>query len=388
MIVRLGVLALLLCLAGLSPLGGAQAASIFDQLVTPGPLSKAHAKLEADCLNCHKAFVKKAQDDLCLGCHKDIAADIAAARGFHGRNRVVKASGCKSCHVEHGGRDADITKLSPKTFDHGLTDYPLTGAHVKTQCGDCHSAGTKFRAAPRDCIGCHHKDDAHKGSVGDACAACHDTGGWKIVSFDHNRNTKFPLTGGHAKLKCDGCHTGEPKTHRTPTECAGCHGGAKDPHKGKLGLQCSACHTTSNWKQVAFDHDQSAFPLIGKHAKAACADCHKTPDFKATPVACASCHEDKHHEGRLGSDCGSCHNAVDWRLVRFDHARDANYALEGAHAVIRCEKCHTEQKPASLKLPTDCMSCHKAEDVHHGAFGQDCARCHKPAAWKPAFIPG
>lgn len=380
----IALLACLLCVFSVVP---ACAASIFDRLVTPGPLSQAHAKLEADCLNCHKAFVKKAQDDLCLGCHKDIAADIAGVRGFHGRNPVVKASGCKSCHVEHGGREVDITRLNPKTFDHAMTDYPLTGGHTKVQCSACHAVKAKFRAAPRDCIGCHAKDDIHKGSAGAGCVDCHGTSAWKTVSFDHDRNTKFPLTGGHAKVKCDGCHTGDPKTHKTPGDCASCHGGTKDPHKGKLGTQCQACHNTVNWKQLTFDHDQTAFPLIGKHAKVVCADCHKTSDFKAAPVACASCHEDKHHEGRLGHDCGSCHNAVDWKLVRFDHARDAHFALEGAHAVITCEKCHTERKPASLKLPVACVACHKSEDVHHGAFGDDCARCHKPAAWKPAFIP-
>jgi len=385
MLRRFGPLLAMVLLAGLFAANGARAATIFDQLVTPGALSKAHEKLETDCLNCHKPFVKGAQDDLCAGCHKDIAADIAAKRGFHGRNPAVAVAGCKTCHIEHGGRAADITRLDRKVFDHNLTDFVLTGGHIKTACDDCHKPGTKFRTAPRACISCHHKDDVHKGSLGEGCAACHGTASWKTVSFNHDRDTKYPLTGGHAKVSCEGCHKGEPKTHPTPTECAACHG-AKDPHKGTLGPRCEACHNTTDWKQVLFDHDQSAFPLIGKHAKTTCASCHKTQDFKATPIACAPCHEDKHHEGRLGPDCGGCHNAVDWKMVRFDHERDARYALDGAHAIIACETCHVEKSPASLRLPTDCVACHKAEDVHHGAFGDDCAQCHRADSWKKAFI--
>lgn len=382
---RLGVVALLACLAGLLVAGTGRTASIFDELVTPGALSKAHKALEADCHNCHKPFVKMAQDDLCAGCHKDIAAEIRAKRGFHGRNPIVATAGCKHCHVEHGGRAADITRLDRKAFDHGVTDFALTGGHLKIACDGCHKPSIKFRAAPRDCIGCHRKDDAHKGGLGDGCSACHNTVSWKSVSFDHGRDTKFPLTGGHAKVACEGCHHDEPKSHPAPSDCVGCHG-SKDPHKGSLGPLCQACHGTNDWKQVLFDHDQSAFPLIGKHATTPCADCHKTQDFKATPIACAACHEDKQHEGRLGSDCGVCHNAVDWKMIRFDHERDAHFALEGAHAVIACEKCHVEKAPASLRLPNDCISCHRAEDVHHGAFGGDCAQCHRATSWKTAFI--
>jgi hypothetical protein len=382
---RFGFLALLACLAGLAFAGGARAASIFDQLVTPGALSKAHEKLEADCHNCHKPFAKTAQDDLCAGCHKDIAADIAAKRGLHGRNPIVTSAGCKHCHIEHGGRNADITRLDRTAFDHGVTDFALTGAHVTTACASCHKPDVKFRTAPRSCIGCHSKDDVHKASLGDGCAACHGTASWKATAFNHDRDTKFPLTGGHARLTCQGCHRGDVKTHPTPTECVSCHG-ATDPHKGKLGPRCEACHDTSDWKRILFDHDQSDFPLIGKHAKVACADCHRTPDFRATPIACISCHQDKQHQGRLGIECGVCHNAVDWKLVRFDHQRDARYLLEGAHAIITCEKCHTQAALASLRLPTDCRSCHRSEDIHHGAFGDDCAKCHHPDNWKRAFI--
>jgi Cytochrome c3 len=364
------------------------AASIFEKLVMPGELSRAHAALEGDCKNCHKAFAKQAQDDLCLSCHKPIAANIAAKTGFHGKRKEVTASGCKHCHTEHIGRGGDIMRLDAETFDHSFTDFALTGAHRKAACVGCHAAGKTHRGAPKDCNGCHAKDDVHKGTMGTSCVACHTTASWMQVSFNHTTDTKYPLTGAHAKVACSDCHKGVPKLVKTSTECSDCHGGAKDPHKGTLGSACQTCHGTGSWKKVLFDHDQTAFPLIGQHAKVVCSSCHKTPDYKATSAACSACHEDKHHEGRLGSDCARCHNAVDWKKVRFDHGRDTGFQLTGKHQTADCAACHKERAPATLKLPTACFDCHQDVDVHRGAYGGDCAKCHRSTTWTQAYIKG
>ncbi len=58
-----------------------------NALVMPGKLSEAHAKLEGECRNCHAAFKKSAQSELCLDCHNHqaVAEDIASGRGFHGQ---------------------------------------------------------------------------------------------------------------------------------------------------------------------------------------------------------------------------------------------------------------------------------------------------------------
>ncbi len=364
----------------------ARNASVFEELVSPGPVVEGHAKLESDCASCHKPFDKAAQRGLCLDCHKPIAADVGARLGFHGRQPTIATTqACSSCHTDHAGRAANIIKLESETFDHDLTDFPLSGGHIKPVCEACHQKGRKFRDAPIACIGCHQKDDVHKGSLGADCSTCHSAKSWKSISFDHDRDTKYPLTGKHRKVKCAECHRADTKVHPTPTTCLACHE-AKDPHKGNLGPDCQACHVTRNWKKVTFDHGQSAFPLLGMHAKAKCADCHKTSEYKKTPMTCISCHEDKHHQGRLGSECARCHNAVAWKLYRFNHARDANYPLTGRHARIACTDCHAMPNPRTLELPVDCIACHRAEDVHKGKFGADCARCHRTSTWKRAYI--
>lgn len=62
----------------------ASAQSIIERLITPGPLSSPHAKLEAQCDSCHSSFKKEAQNGKCLSCHKEIGTDIAGRSGFHG----------------------------------------------------------------------------------------------------------------------------------------------------------------------------------------------------------------------------------------------------------------------------------------------------------------
>jgi hypothetical protein len=129
-------------------------AASFEKLVMPGPVIQGHADLEGNCSNCHKAFVAGEQTALCLDCHKEIAADVAAHEGFHGAlaERQKSQLVCKSCHTEHKGRDADIVGLNPNTFDHNLTDFPLHGAHEGVDCAACHKAGKKFRDAPTQCV--------------------------------------------------------------------------------------------------------------------------------------------------------------------------------------------------------------------------------------------
>ncbi len=63
----------LLCLNSSLPVLGASV----ETLVMPGPLTEAHADLEADCGSCHARFDQGAQDNLCIACHETIQADIS-----------------------------------------------------------------------------------------------------------------------------------------------------------------------------------------------------------------------------------------------------------------------------------------------------------------------
>jgi hypothetical protein len=98
------------------------------------------------------------------------------------------------------------------------------------------------------------------------------------------------------------------------------------------------------------------------------------------------CHlKDDKHKARYGTECQSCHNARHWDLWTFDHAKRTRFVLDGAHATVACERCHTQPAPKgklAAALATNCLSCHRRDDVHDGAFGNACDQCHTTDQWK------
>jgi Class III cytochrome C family len=105
MIGRMAIIRLAVFLAFAFIANNCFAANPIEKLMMPGQLTTAHEKFEDDCANCHKVLQKKAQSSLCIDCHKPIKADLAAKKGFHGRNELVAKSECYACHTEHMGRD-------------------------------------------------------------------------------------------------------------------------------------------------------------------------------------------------------------------------------------------------------------------------------------------
>ena len=151
------------------------------------------------------------------------------------------------------------------------------------------------------------------------------------------------------------------------TQCVTCHNFGV----GTRGLKCLECH--AEIRRRVNEHK-------GYHARS-----YKASDTQAD---CARCHME--HNGR---------QFLLTRLDRkkFEHRELTGFALEGKHAQLTCEKCHSAAHiPASaraeikirdfnktyLGLGTECLSCHV--DPHNGELGADCLRCHSQNAWKPA----
>jgi hypothetical protein len=365
-------------------------ADSFESVLMPGKVIEGHVKLESDCKSCHVRFNKAAQTQLCLDCHKDVARDVQAHGGYHGR---IKEQECRVCHTDHKGRDMNIAPVDPTTFDHNLTDFVLKGGHTgnKIRCEDCHKPKAKFRDAPMACIACHKKDDKHKGALGDKCEDCHTDLNWKKTKFDHSK-TKFPLTGKHVDVPCKDCHK-DPKYKGAPLACVACHKKDDDKkgHKGKFGDKCGTCHTDRDWKSMKFDHDRDTkYPLKGKHRQTKCTTCHAGFLYKEkTPTTCIACHkkddDKKGHKGKFGDKCEKCHTEKDWKITTFNHDRDTKYPLKGKHAEIKCNTCH-KGFLYKEKTPTACFACHEKDDKHKGQEGKKCESCHNERDWKQAKI--
>ena len=347
----------------------------------PGPVIAGHADLETQCTNCHARFARQRQRDLCVACHENVGDDVAAGTGFHGLSpEVAGEETCAGCHEDHLGRDADIVRLDREAFNHDFTDFPLHDSHQDVECEDCHGE-QPFHEAVTTCFGCHQEDDQHRGNLGESCADCHFETTWDDTHFDHEMTADYALTGGHADISCVSCHVDE-QYENTPTTCIACHR-EDDSHMGDNGTECQDCHTTNDWKETLFDHfDVTGFALTFGHSGLECEACHSGNKFEEeTPDTCYGCHmEDDSHDGINGTECADCHSTRDWTDTHFDHARDADFPLNGAHADLDCQQCHmvvvTDSKP-----PTDCFGCHEADDPHEDQLGEACEACHGEVEW-------
>ena len=373
-------------------LSAAPASAQLGDLVSPGPLSAAHAKLEGlkSCEKCHEKGNRVAASR-CLACHKDVASRIASKKGVH---RDVKDE-CAACHAEHAGRDAELRPFETKGFDHAKeTGFALLGLHapLAEKRAACHKTRSFLKASPT-CASCHA--DAHKGALGAACAACHSAAvpfKQAGAAFDHAK-ARFPLTGAHVKVACAKCHEGGAFRGLKFASCADCH---QDPHRKALGADCSSCHETASFRTTKVDHAKTAFPLRGRHAAVACAACHRESAAKVKPKSdtCASCHRDP-HRGEFQKDCAACHDERGFRGAPFDHALKTRFPLTGKHAAAKCAACHAAPAAGAVAPPkgrpaadvsfrglkADCAACHK--DPHRGALGAACATCHGTESFRP-----
>ncbi|HSB75643.1 MAG TPA: cytochrome c3 family protein, partial [Terriglobales bacterium] len=288
--------------------------------ISPGPLARAHQSLSGatQCTSCHK-LAAGAASFKCLECHRDIASRVEARRGLHASFGAVSPSQkeCATCHSEHNGENFALIRWNPTpgAFDHSKTGYALEGKHAGLACARCHTAAhvaagerasisvkdlnRTYLGLSRACVSCHQ--DQHQGRLGQNCQQCHGLTGWKSLSFpvgqfDHSR-TRYALTGLHQQVACQKCHLagadGKPRyTGLSFSTCTACHA---DPHRGTFAGSCQSCHNTGGWKRVSaaavnerFDHSQTKFPLLGKHAEVRCDQCHAGGDFKR-PVAFQKC---------------------------------------------------------------------------------------------------
>ncbi len=390
---------------------------------SPGELSRAHRQLEGinNCLQCHETG-KEISGKKCLTCHTEIKNALQRKKGYHFN---VSSQPCVACHKEHLGAEAKTVLIDRLSFDHARTGFVRTGKHATIRCEECHTprlihdADVKalvqktgretFLGLGTSCISCH--EDRHAKTVGTECQSCHTTSAWSpAAAFDHAK-TEFALTGKHATVLCSKCHTSlDQKTKALPVlfgtkefgDCQPCH---TSPHSATFSQQaCRSCHVTDGWNVRTsagrFNHDLTAFRLVGKHALVACEKCHKTGTSRAGSVlklahnACTDCHVDYHRgdfAARFGSRCESCHTPFGFVPATFTVAahRAARFPLPGAHAAVLCEDCHVRGDDGRRGFhfaDLRCEACHR--DRHGGQFAQEmkgrsCDACHSTTDWRP-----
>jgi hypothetical protein len=359
--------------------------------VTRFALTGAHTNLP--CAACHVNGRFAGTPAACVNCHQ---SDL---QGTTDPNHIAAAfpTDCAVCHT--------TATWTGAKFDHNLSKFPLTGAHVNVACAQCHT-NNKFTGTPTACVGCHQAEYQNTTNPNHAaagfstdCTACHTTATWAGAKFDHN--TVFPLTGAHASVTCAQCHT-QTNYSATPRVCNGCHlpdyNKTSNPNHVQAGFptDCAVCHSTTDWAGATFDHSKAAFPLTGAHTSVACATCHTNNNFTTIPTNCDACHlsqfqqttNPNHAKAGFPLNCALCHSTANWTSATFDHSKTV-FPLSGAHTSVACANCHVGNNYTTV--PTDCYGCHKTDftgvqNPNHIASGfpTTCATCHNTTTWAGA----
>lgn len=280
---------------------------LFDHNQTSFPLAGKHGQIACDA--CHKDGNFSNIQPTCVSCH----AEPSLHAGMYGLD-------CATCHTSTSWNPAI---LNGQAFTHEATSFSLV-LHGKNRqgqaivCSDCHqgdppTSPTRFYDT-KACIDCHSQNDPifmkkHIDQYRPSCIICHD-GRDRMHNFNHANF--FPLTGKHAEVACESCHT-DKQYHGTPADCASCH---KEPpvHVGFFGLKCQLCHTSQAWQPAKLTA-HSFPPQHGGNGTNTCQTCHTGP---YTQYTCYGCHDHQADEiaqshGRAGipsdqlPDCTSCH---------------------------------------------------------------------------------
>jgi hypothetical protein len=345
-------------------------AFVFIHRSSPGDLAKAHAAVAGSPLimDCKKCHAAAGLTSGCLRCHTEIQDQLKAHKGYHDYLAKAGKTECAKCHSEHNG--AEFALVNKASWE---------GKDLKT--------------------------------------------------FTHPQ-VIYRLTGAHATLACEKCHTTKnhvpyslPKFKKYPRNdtylglqqvCMSCHA---DPHAGGKAWNCTGCHNQRHWKPAPlFNHDKF-YPLRGAHAIISCSKCHvpshlarKSPATKWAVAfgptkgkRCIDCHTSPHHV-KWVEGCEACHKGfdktwrdADWRMTKLEHA-ETGYRLIPPHAKVKCLDCHGPDMPGvpfNVRYPNprspgydrrerDCEGCHK--DEHRGQFVSKypkCILCHTLRGWKP-----
>ncbi|MEI7421057.1 MAG: hypothetical protein WCK18_03145 [Prolixibacteraceae bacterium] len=348
----------------------------FDHSTSKFPLIGQHKKVA--CEKCHKPEIvsgKKTQTfkglafNNCTNCHIDVH-----------KNKFGQE--CTKCHSEESFHN--VKGIS--TFNHDKTSFQLIGKHNTVNCKSCHKISLTTPLKHDVCSDCHtdyHKKEFARNGKNPDCSDCHNHDGFtpSLFTIERHNLTKFKLDGSHLATPCFSCHKKQPAWNfrNIGIACVDCH---NNEHKGFIQdkyypiQSCPACHQTSHWKDISFDHGTTNFKLEGTHLLTNCAKCHypgeknklKSQKFKGLSTSCEECHTNSHagqfdENGR--TDCTRCHGYENWTKSIFDH-NSARFKLEGVHKQITCAKCHPEVINAKGKYieyknnKLLCSDCHRS----------------------------
>jgi decaheme cytochrome c component MtrC/MtrF-like protein len=318
----------------------------------------------ASCVDCHTS-PGNYSIFTCIDCHEHNKNEMDDEhQGIGGY--LYSSPACLECHP---------TGSEEGSFNHNLSIFPLTGAHITTECADCHTSG--YVGTSTVCFECHTPDfnqtlnPNHVAiELSTDCETCHTTApGWQPATFDVH-NDYYILTGAHTTTDCLSCH--ETGYIETPNLCIDCHTldfeQSTNPNHVAINLStdCESCHTTApGWQPATFDIHSDYYILAGAHTSIDCNSCHED-QYTGTPNTCVGCHMDDfnqtndppHASAQFSTDCLTCHTEFVWDPSTFEHDGQYFPIYSGKHQGEwnTCSECHTNSSNYEL---FSCIDCHE-----------------------------
>jgi len=309
---------------------------------SPGPVSRGHAKFEAQCAACHEPW-QGASNDGCVACHGDMSnnkhAGTKLADKDSGLMPGVHLAGlkgelaCLSCHTDHRGRSPHLERTAGSTcvecHQHPtITDVSKHSKPVEMARGSKHffkqafshkkhfdtmtKVNPRIKVTELPCTSCHEverpaEEGSHENIVlkwsGCAAGACHVSpqdqylqmpaslgpnpvilASWDSLTTKHI-NAMFEHSPGHLQSECSFCHTDIQRSDKIGT--------SPDKAATKV-LNCFECHAHQQEQKPA---TQAAHLSFG----AGTAFAQETAPMTGAPpmasgakekkiVACTGCH--------------------------------------------------------------------------------------------------
>lgn len=349
-----------------------------DQLWSSGRVSDAHQHFAQQCEVCHETPFVQVRDESCLTCHQTIAQhvhepDVIAEAGLDQMR-------CASCHFEHGGTHAVVTR-SPTLCVDCHADLPSHGG-AEQGVTDFESAHPEFRMT------------VTRFSEGQATTVREP---WSPQLQDQS-GLIFPHD---LHLAADGVRGPD---GLEPLKCASCHVpdvGAVGFQRQDFGRDCQRCHQ--------LDVDIGGLPFRLPHGdteavRTLLESAVGLPDMAPDPVSPRSSRRragfeaDRNTEGELFDEvdevferrvCAKCHEVerpegqpvqIRAPLLRKSWMPSARFTHE-AHQWVDCAQCHAAEgsdNSDQLLLPSisSCRACHAGVGSRSG-IQSTCITCHQ-----------
>lgn len=223
---------------------GTSALPAWQAVVSPGPISAAHAFLGNQCEACHTP-TRGILAGSCIGCH------IAAPRDLAKPSTIFHATiqDCRGCHIEHQGPG-----VRPTAMDHAAlarigwrrtANMSPRAAEPSVAIRLVQSVDARWTEpsaakaeAELDCAACHSFRDKHQRLFGQRCEDCHGTAAWKVNSFLH----PSPQS-----RDCNQCHQAPPSHFMM--HFAMMDQGMTGQHEATV-EQCYLCHQTDSFNDI------------------------------------------------------------------------------------------------------------------------------------------